>query len=210
MRFGHKPAPPVTLQARIGLSQGIGNGLCGVMSWANVLDALSDGALSADESRLEAFLEEMGEGLSEQFKDHADPKLRLTYANAYTGLEFAHVVAGGNLADAYARRKLGFGLKRWLPWPVEPPKNFETFWNELRDMIAGPAHVAILGLEAYAHIICVTELFDDVADKGNSIMLCRDSYDLTSIRRREMGLIPARRPMNVAPLETIVIGWEKK
>jgi hypothetical protein len=25
-----------------------------------------------------------------------------------------------------------------------------------------------------------------------------------------MGLIPARRPMNVAPLETIIIQWEGK
>lgn len=210
MRIGRKSRPPTTLHARLGLSQGIGNGLCGVMSWANAVDALSDGLLSADENRLEAFLEFMGEGLSERFKDHPDPELRLTYANAYTGLDFPHVVAAGEVADSYARSKLGFGLKRSLPWPETPPPSFEVFWNSLRDLIAGPATVAIIGLEAYAHIICVTELFDDAADKGNSIMLCRDSYDLTSIRRRDMGLIPARRPMNVAPLETIVVQWESR
>jgi hypothetical protein len=198
------------LDARLGISQGVGNGLCGVMSWANAVDALSDGALSQSETRLEDFLEFVGHGLAERFGSDPDPELRLTYANAYTGLDFPHVVAAGDFADAFARRKLGFGLERHIPWVETPPASFEMFWTTLREAIAGPSSVAIIGLEAYAHIICVTELFDDTADKGSSIMLCRDSYDLTSIRRRDMGLAPARRPMNVAPLETIIIRWRPK
>lgn len=210
MRIGRKSRPPTTFPARLGIPQGMGNGLCGVMCWANAVDVLSDGALSSDNSRLEAFLEFMGKGLSERFLDHSDIDLRLTYANAYTGLDFPHVVAGGEVAHEYTRSRLGFGLKRNVPWPETAPPSFDVFWNQLRDAMLGPGTVAILGLEAYAHVTCVTELFDDLADKGNSIMVCRDSYNLTSIRRRDMGLIPARRPMNVAPLETIIIQWEKQ
>ena len=211
MRIGRKDGPPATFPARLGIPQGMGNGLCGVMCWANAVDVLSDGALSSDNSRLEDFLEFMGKGLSERFLGHADSDLRLTYANAYTGLDFPHVVAGGDVADEYARGKFGFGLKRSVPWQNNAgPSSFDVFWNHLRDAMLGPGNVAILGLEAYAHVTCVTELFDDAADKGNSLIVCRDSYNLTTIRRRDMGLKSARRPMNVDPAETIIVEWVPK
>jgi hypothetical protein len=188
----------------LGLSQGVGNGLCGVMVWANVVDIFTGGALRNDETQLESLLEYVGEAMEQRFAS-ATGDLRLGYANAYTGLEFAHIVAAGEIVADYTRQNFGFGLKLDLPFADKKPASFPHFWNTLRDGVLGPERIAIIGLKNYYHYTVITELFDDVEDPGNSLAMVRDSYDLIGIRRRDMGLASARMPMNVDAEETIII-----
>ncbi len=199
-----RPARSHRIPLGHGLSQGVGNGLCGVMVWANVVDIFTGGALKEDETALEALLEHIGEAMEKRFAK-AEGDMRLGYANAYTGLEFAHIVAAGEIAAGYCLKNFDFGLKLELPFEKAQPKNFTNFWNTLRDGVLGPERIAVIGLKNYYHYTVVTELFDDNEDSGNSLAMVRDSYDLIGIRRRDMGLASARGTMNVDAEETIII-----
>jgi hypothetical protein len=188
----------------LGLSQGLGNGTCGVMVWANLVDVFSGGKLTHDNDKLEEMLEFIGQGMEQRFAT-AEGDLRLGYANAYTGLEFPHIVAAGEIASDYTRREFGFGLRLALPFAHGMPANFQAFWEALRDGVTGTHRMAIIGLKNYYHYTVVTELFDDPDDKDNSLVMLRDSYNLIGIRRRDMGLAAASRSMNVDAEETIIV-----